>query len=146
MGNNKKQLIGAFLILSLVCGLGLGCLTNTDREMESINITYPVRDVHIGYVNGASIIVVEYLDGNTIKLIDNKMSTMCDPHRIHEITIKPYEQKESYLLHYGRLAHPKPYVYPKGWYILYLNDNLSLKGIGSNNPHPDRADEETFLG
>lgn len=125
--------------------MGIDCIANNDVETESVNLSYPVREVHLGYVNGASIIIVEYIDGDAIKLLDNKMSTLCDPKRMNEITMKTYEGRDSYLLFYERLVRPNPYIYPRGRYILYLNNTTKLGGIGSNNPHPDRPDEETFL-
>lgn len=138
-------IVAVIFFVILIGGMGAGCVDIDNAEMESINISYLVRDVYLGYVNGVSIIVVEYIDGPRIKLIDNKMSTLCDARRMNDIIMKTTQEKESYLLYYERLAEPKAYTYPKGRYILYLSDTQSLNGVDSNNPHPDRRDEETFL-
>ena len=136
---NKIIVIGSVLLLLTV--LSSGCLDKEDSV--PVNITYPVRDVHIGYVNGASIIMVEYIDGEEIKIVDNKMLDYVDPVRSNMITIKKTQCNESSLLHYEQTQCR--HSYPKGRYILYLAEDKNLVGIKSNHPHSRRGDEETFL-
>ena len=119
----------------------LGCI-DKDRNLitESINETYVVRDVHLGYVNGASIIVVEYYDGDEIKIVDNKLIPYVGAVRNNIITMKISPCRESRLYHYE-----KSNQYPKGRYILYLDNSTYFLGFGSNRPKSRSADEETFL-
>lgn len=129
-------LIALFLLVA-----SLGCIdTNKNLITESVNETYVVRDVHMGYVNGASIIVVEYYDGDEIKIVDNKLMNFVDPVRKNIITMKISPYNESVLYHYE-----KSNDYPKGRYILYLDNKTYFSGIKSNCPKSRSVDEETFL-
>lgn len=136
--NKSIILIGIILVSISICG----CVDRDKYKVTyDVDIEYVVRDVHIGYVNGVSVIVVEYYDENSIKIIDNRMDNMVTPRRHNIITIERSSTKESTLFHYQR-ANYKPY----GKYILYLSDDMEIGGTGSNHPHSRRADEETFLG
>ena len=131
-----------FVLLVLVLLVAsLGCI-DRDRNLitESVNETYVVRDVHLGYVNGVSIIAVEYYDGDEIKMVDNKLMTFVDPVRSNIITVRVSPYNESRLYYYE-----KSNQYPKGRYILYLDDKMYFSGIDSNRPKSRSADEETFL-
>ena len=76
----KNKYYFMLLVLFLLVASS-GCIKLEGKEpvTESINKTYVVRDVHLGYVNGASIIVVEYYDGDEIKIVDNKLMNFVDP-------------------------------------------------------------------
>lgn len=131
------KIITCLLFISVLCA---GCLSGPEHKTESVNCTYDVRDVHFGYVNGASIIVVEYYDGNTIKMVDNKMSTTVTRFRFNIIDIERSKSNVSTLLQYEKSTR-----YPNGRYILYLADSDDISGIGSNHPHSRKADEETYI-
>lgn len=129
------------LLVLLLLVASLGCIdTNKNPIIESVNETYVVRDVHLGYINGASVIVVEYYDGDEMKIVDNKLMNFVDPVRKNIITMKVSPYNESILYHYE-----KSNDYPKGRYILYLDDKTYFSGIDSNRPKSRSADEETFL-
>ena len=131
-----------FMLLVLVLLVAsLGCIDkNRNLITESVNETYVVRDVHMGYVNGANIIVVEYYDGDEIKIVDNKLIPYVDAVRKNIITMKVSPYNESILYHYE-----KSNDYPKGRYVLYLDNETYFSGIDSNRPKSRSADEETFL-
>lgn len=134
----KRYFILVVLFLLVVSS---GCIDrNRNLVTESVNETYVVRDVHLGYVNGASIIVVEYYDGDEIKIVDNKLMNFVDPVRSNIITVKVSPYNESILYYYEKSNR-----YPKGRYILYLNNGTYFSGIDSNRPKSRSADEETFL-
>lgn len=129
-----------FILCILTFVLCSGCLSVPEHKTESVNYTYEIRDVHIGYVNSASIIVIEYYNDNNIKIVDNKMSTTCTRFRYNIIDIKRSESKISTLHQYEKSTR-----YPNGRYILYLADEDEISGIGSNHPHSRKLDEETYL-
>lgn len=130
-----------FVLVLFVSVLFYGCVPQPENETELMNHTYIVRDIHIGYVNGASIIVVEYYDGNDIKIVDNKMiPTTWSGFRYNVIDIKRSESNESTLLQYERSTN-----YPTGRYILYLTNDKDISGIGSNYPRARKSDEETYI-
>ena len=140
----KKYFVLLVLVLLVA---SLGCI-DKDRNLitESINETYVVRDVHLGYVNGASMIVVEYYDGDEIKIVDNKLMDFVDPERSNIIIVKVSPYNESILYHYEKLSCCGRFEnYPKGRYILYLDNETYFSGIKSNRPKSRSADEETFL-
>jgi hypothetical protein len=89
-------------------------------DYKTVNTTYDVKEVHLGYANGYSFIEVLYYDHGRIKIIDGSN------YGLNSITVYSTNKQQSYMVH--RLTATENRI-PKNMYDLYVNENMSFTGI-----------------
>ena len=151
MAVNKPAIWGVILVFLLV-GASVGVMRFiSDREANSgyipIGTVYAVRDVHIGYEGGHSIIMVEYYYNNHIRTVDNKMHW---EERINQITVERATETNATLewCSKNRQTHKRWLncsYYPQNKYILYLPDNVDCSGVKSYTYRSDQEDYESWV-
>jgi hypothetical protein len=91
-------------------------------DYQAVNITYNVKEVHLGYANGYSFIEVLYYDNGKIKILDGSN------YGLNSITVYSTNKSQSYIVH--RLTATENRT-PKNIYDLYVNENMSFTGVKS---------------
>ena len=144
--NGEIDMKTCLALLFLVCASS-GCIDMTGPGFDEKNITYDVRDVHIGYEGGATILLVEYYKDNNVCFVDNRMRW---DGRINSITIKKSWDNNSHLLWCASNRQEKKSrwhnnYYPRNKYVLYISDTMECKGTQTHTYHTDRKDDNSFI-
>jgi hypothetical protein len=89
-------------------------------DYQSVNTTYDVKEVHLGYANGYSFIEVLYYDNGRIKIIDGSN------YNLNSINVYSTNKSQSYMVHKLTATENRR---PKNIYDLYVTENMSFTGI-----------------